>query len=212
MPKREITDYGKIKLFISSIIRCRTIFISEKRISNKKLLNIGCGDNVRKDFINLDYNWRKGQELCWDITQKPIPLKENTLEGIYTEHCLEHISLNDCRKLLKQLYRLLKKDGIFRIVVPDGELYLDIYHKKKNGENVKMPYEESYITPMDRINGLFRGHGHLFIYDFNTMKKILFEAGFRKITKSSYMTGNNKKMLIDTEWRKNESLYIEAIK
>lgn len=67
---------------------------------------------------------------------------------------------------------------MIRIVVPDGELYFDIYQKKKLGDDIKLPYEELYMTPMARINGIFRENGHLFIYDFLSMKMLLEKAGF----------------------------------
>ncbi len=101
---------------------------------------------------------------------------------------------------------------MIRIIVPDGEIYFDIYQKQKMGEDVKLPYEESYMTAMARINGIFRENGHLFIYDFLSMKTLLEKAGFKKITKLEFQVGNNSDLLLDTEIRKIESLYIEAYK
>ena len=150
--------------------------------------------------------------MCWDIVKRAYPFPENRFRGIYTEHCLEHIGLDDLKKNLAEFYRLLKPGGRVRIVVPDGELYLDLYQKQKQGENVKMPYQEFYVSPMARINGLFRNHGHQFIHDFETFRILLAEVGFKDIAKCSFMQGVEPILLKDSEYRRNESLYVEACK
>src|SRR3990167_1349141 len=89
--KRSLLDYSKIQNVVSEIIRNNKLqlnFID----STKKFLNVGCGPNFFDNFINLDYYWRPGIDLCWDIT-KGIPLRDRSCLGIYTEHCLEHVSM-----------------------------------------------------------------------------------------------------------------------
>lgn len=207
---RHILSYAKVQYAISRFIRTNPLFVSKRNISNLTLLNVGCGDNPDPRFINLDYHWNKTIDICWDITKKAYPIPSNHLEGIYTEHCLEHISLEAFEFNIKEFYRMLKPGGTVRIIMPDGEFYFDLYQQKKAGRPVQMPYEEYYISPMARINGLFRNHGHQFIHDFYTVKAILERAGFKNIVKESYRNGRDPRLLIDTEWRNNESLYVEA--
>jgi predicted SAM-dependent methyltransferase len=107
---------------------------------------------------------------------------------------------------------MLKPGGLVRIVVPDGELYCDLYQKRKQDRTVTMPYGESEATGMISINRIFRIHGHLFIYDYETMKLLLEKAGFSNVTKRSFRTGSDERLLIDQEARAVESLYVEAIK
>jgi predicted SAM-dependent methyltransferase len=210
--KRNIISYGKVQSAYSAVIRCNPFFVNWKRIKGMKLLNVGCGSNTKAEFINLDYSWVPGIDICWDITRKAYPLTSNSLEGIYSEHCLEHIPMKAFETNLQEFHRLLVDEGILRIVMPDGELYMDIYHRKKQHENVTMPYEDSYITPMARINGLFRNFGHQFIYDFETVRILLERNGFRNIRRLTCNQGHDKRLLIDAEWRAVESLYVEATK
>lgn len=209
---RPIHSYAKFQYLVSFFIRTKQQFIRRRAITSLKLLNVGCGPNPHPDFINLDYHWNSTIDICWDITKRSYPIQSNTLEGIYTEHCLEHISFKDFEKNMHEFYRMLKPGGTVRIIMPDGELYLDIYQRKKAGENVHMPYEEHYITPMARINGIFRNHGHKFIYDFATVKSLLEKAGFTDIRKESFRKGRDSRLLIDEQWRSDESFYIEATK
>ena len=209
---RNLTSYGKVQTAISSLIRGKNLFVNRKKIQSAKLLNIGCGENVYPQFVNLDFYWRPGIDVCMDITKQGYPIPDGSMEGVYTEHCLEHVPLEAGTKNLAEIYRVLRPGGTLRIVVPDGELYFTIYNKKLTGESAIMPYEEGYITPIARINSLFRSYGHQFIYDFETFRLLLEKTGFKDIKKVKYMEGRNKDLLIDTEWRQVESLYVEASK
>jgi predicted SAM-dependent methyltransferase len=210
--RRSITSYHKVQTVASAFIRSRPLFIRRGRIKDLVLLNVGCGPNPEKEFINLDSHWSPEVDICWDIAKRPYPIASSSLEGIYTEHCLEHIEFRDCEQNLREFYRMLKPSGNVRIVMPDGEMYLDIYQRRKNGEKVLMPYEEGFITPMARINDIFRSFGHRFIYDFATLKELLERSGFGDVKKETYRKGRDRRLLIDTESRAVESLYVEATK
>src|ERR1700722_13627304 len=207
---RPITSYAKVQAFLSPIMRGKKLTIRRNRIKDKVLLNVGCGYNPKDNFINLNFEWNPGIDICWDITAARIPLPSNSLEGVYTEHCLEHIPFEKCFENLKEFHRLLKPGGTVRIVVPDGQIYFDLYQAKKTDKSVQLPYAENEETPAISINRIFRSHDHLFIYDFETMALLLGKVGFRDIKKESYGTGRDGRLLIDQAHRAVESLYVEA--
>jgi predicted SAM-dependent methyltransferase len=209
--KRPLTDYTKVQDFIGRFVRGKSFFISRKK-KGIEYLDIGCGPNISEDFINLDYNWSPRIDVCWDLTSGHLPFADNSFQGVFTEHCFEHIPLAPFKANMKEIYRILKPGGTLRLIMPDGEIYMDIYHRRKQGETVQMPYEEGYLSPMHRINGIFRNHGHQFIYDFQTVEIVLREMGFKAITKQAYKTGKDTRLLRDTEYRAIESLYVEAVK
>ena len=60
------------------------------------------------------------------------------------------------------------------------------------------------------VNRIFREFTHIFIYDEETMSLLLRRAGFVTIRRESYMKGRDSKLLLDTEARAVESLYLEA--
>ena len=210
--KRPITSYKKVHKLLSTIMRGHSLFINKKNISNKILLNVGCGENPLKEFVNLDYAWYPDIDICWDITRKKYPFADAKFEGIFTEHCFEHLTFEKVSENLKEFHRLLKPGGTVRIVVPDGQIYFDLYQKKKIDSSVVLPYGENEATPMISINRIFRDHGHLFIYDFETFALMLGEVGFKEIKKCSFREGRDKRLLIDKQERAVESLYVEASK
>ena len=81
-------------------------------------LNIGCGKNARDGYEGLD-SQDFGQEYAIDIFDF---LKFDKRKGCYEEvmanHFLEHFNQDELKIIFKGIYRLLKKDGIFRITVP----------------------------------------------------------------------------------------------
>jgi predicted SAM-dependent methyltransferase len=211
--KRNITDYAKVQVFISNIIRGKRLFMNKKRFAGLEYLDIGCGPNMSKEFVNLDYLWMPGIDICWDLTKDKLPFEDNCFKGVFSEHCFEHIPFEDFQKNMKEIYRVMKPGGTFRLSMPDGEIYMDLYNRRKNGENIRLPYEsEEYISPMHRINGIFRKYGHQFIYDFTTVEIILKDIGFKTITKETFNHGKDHMLLRDSEYRAIESLYVEAIK
>jgi predicted SAM-dependent methyltransferase len=178
----------------------------------KSYLNVGCGPNVHKEFVNIDYSWKPGIELCWDIT-KGLPFKGRSIQGIYTEHCLEHLRFPDCLNIIEEFRRILRPKGSVRIVVPDAELYLNLYHRAMAGEAVHFPYQDTEVaeqTPLMVVNEVFRSHGHHYAYDSNTLGLMLGRAGFSDIHKETFGHGRDPYLLIDSEHRAIESLYMEA--
>jgi predicted SAM-dependent methyltransferase len=188
-------------------IRNRKIFVKPPK--HGVCIDVGCGPNMHADFYNIDYLWRPGLDLCWDV-RRGLPFADAVIGGIFTEHCVEHIAFDAFLALAREFRRVLAPGGTARIIVPDGELYARTFL-----ENAPMPYAQDatiagIYTPFMSINRVFYGHGHHFIYDFETMRTVLAYAGFRAIEKVSFRQGRDARLLIDSEWRAVESLYVEA--
>lgn len=207
--RRPITSYSKIQQLYGSLIRNRRSQL--RNLEMRPYLNVGCGPKIRRSFINLDYAWRPGIDLCWDIT-KGLPLEDNQLQGIFTEHCLEHIGFDECKLVLEEFFRVLKPGGMVRIVVPDAEHYLDIYQSAQKGEPIQFPYTQPLnTTPMMYVNEIFRGFGHKYAYDAQTLTQLLMRAGFTDVQQTTFNIGRDPRLIVDSDERKVGSLYIEAI-
>lgn len=207
--RRHPLDYSKVRTVAGAVLRGWPIR-STPRLGD--YLNIGAGPYAKEGYFNLDYNYAPGIDLFWDL-KNPLPMKTGSIGGIFTEHCLEHLEFEVNQRLLRELHRILMPGRTIRIVVPDGEMYVRSY-----AEGRDMPFgsversRDPQWTPMQSINMLFYGHGHRFIYDFATMKCCLEEAGFVDVRKEQFGSGRDRKLLIDQEVRRCESLYVEASK
>lgn len=217
---RPLTSYAKVQTWIGSAIRNRKFQLRRPCVLASKYLDIGCGPNTHEEFINLDYLWHPEVDVCWDI-RRGLPFADGSLQGMFSEHCLEHFSLPPALSLLREIRRVLAPGGTVRIVVPDGELYLRTYTSQLGGDpSQSFPFQNAekenvLWTPMMSVNRVFyqdrdSPYGHRTIYDFQLLATLLRQCGFENIQRRAFGEGNDPRLLIDTPSRRGESLYVEA--
>lgn len=95
----------------------------------ERLLNLGCGSHYHPLWINLDVRERRGLVQAHDVYQ-PIPFKDNLFDAVYHSHLLEHLSKRYAPLFIQECYRVLKPEGIVRVVVPDLESAVRSYLAK----------------------------------------------------------------------------------
>jgi len=96
-----------------------------------KKLNIGCGTDIRKGFVNLDSVKLPGVNVLHNLNKYPWPFKDNTFDEVYASHVLEHVS--DLIKTMKEIRRVSKNGAKIIIRVPHfscGVSYRDPTHKR----------------------------------------------------------------------------------
>lgn len=79
-------------------------------------LNIGCGDDNRKGYVNID-NRDLGFNMVWDI-KDGIPFPDNSIEMIFCSHLIEHLNDEESIEFLQECLRVVKKGSIITIRVP----------------------------------------------------------------------------------------------
>jgi len=81
-----------------------------------KKLNIGCENEYRQGWVNLDINKKVKADIYHDLDKFPYPFNDNEFDIILASHVLEH--LDDISKVMKELYRISKDKGIIYLEVP----------------------------------------------------------------------------------------------
>ena len=84
-------------------------------------LNVGCGRDILKDWINLDCISMPGIDIVADIDQcrdKPLPFDDNSIDEFLLSHVIEH--LHNPLPLMQELYRIATPDAVALIKVPHG--------------------------------------------------------------------------------------------
>ncbi|MDP3771770.1 MAG: class I SAM-dependent methyltransferase [bacterium] len=95
-----------------------------------KRLNVGCGTDIKKGWVNLDSATVHGVDVVHDIEQLPLPFPDGSFDEILAQDVLEHI---DYPRVLKDLHRILKADGMLNIRVPhftSKNNFVDPTHRK----------------------------------------------------------------------------------
>jgi len=78
-------------------------------------LNLGCGNDTRKGYTNVDVMNIEGVDVVCDI-EKKLPFKDNSISEIMLNHIVEHIK--DLESFLKELYRISRDGCIINIRTP----------------------------------------------------------------------------------------------
>lgn len=111
---------------------------------------------------------------------------------------------------------MLEEQGRVRIVVPDGEKWLEAYvtgDPEKWEELGCEDLPDDMPTEMSMINHVFHQDGeHKFIYDFETLYIHLKRAGFKNVNKMSYGESEDEELCLDSKKHAPYSLYVEAEK
>ena len=207
-----------------------------------KILNLGCGTKTanHSEVINLDFSLklriRKNvllrfmaryllsserllsvqslpeNILVYDL-RKGIPFEDNSVDVVFNSHLIEHIDRNAVPDFITEIYRVLKKDGILRIVFPDMETlcarYIEHIHLCANESAI--PLHEKYIDDIigqiarteshttslqpriiRKLENVFlgdarkRGESHRWMYDRVTISNILHKIGFSRVYVSKF--------------------------
>lgn len=95
-------------------------------------LNLGCGLDIRKGWINVDSVNSEGVDVVFDLNKYPYPFKSNTIDVIYAAHIMEH--LDNARDFIIELHRI-SKNGSKIVILTDhysnGSLaWGDLEHKR----------------------------------------------------------------------------------
>lgn len=99
-----------------------------------KKLNVGCGTDIKKDYINLDNFKLSGVDIIHNLDKFPWPFKDSMFDLIEANHILEH--LKDIPKCLRELWRISKNGGIIKIRAPHYSspgAWFDLTHKHPFG-------------------------------------------------------------------------------
>lgn len=200
----EISSY-----FFSLIGLLKSKLLFDKNQTNQ--LEIGLGTSEKKEgFITSDINL--ATDFPYDL-RIGLPFPDASIDFIYSEHVLEHFSYNDLILLLQDCYRVIKENGIFRLVVPNAAIYLNAYSQKEKIDDdfqkkyCRYEFGLSYKSPIDYVNYIFYMNGeHRHMFDPDSILVILSDIGFKNVHLDDFSPE------IDKQDRKDNSIYVEATK
>ena len=136
-------------------------------------LHIG-GKEIKEGWKILNIQKNDGVDFVGSITDLS-QFKDDSIDEVYASHVVEHIDQKNIKKTLKDINRVLKKDGKFYISVPDLDILCKIFIEKKAPPKVKF-----HVMRM-----MFGGQTdefdyHYFGWNYEFLNSYLIEAGFKK--------------------------------
>lgn len=132
-----------------------------------KLLNIGCGSSFHPEWTNIDLVSSSPNVQSHDV-RKGLPYPDRYFDACYSSHVLEHHIQTDAKNLVSECFRVLKPQGVIRIVVPDLESIVKSYlHTLEQVEAGVVEAEPNYdwmiLELLDQLVRSSRG-GEMFNY------------------------------------------------
>jgi ubiquinone/menaquinone biosynthesis C-methylase UbiE len=150
-------------------------------------LHLGCGMKEIPDFLHIDILDAPHVDICHKVDDLPLP--DNAASLIYASHVLEHFGRFEVEGVLREWHRVLMRDGILRLAVPDF------------GAVVAMYSTEGLRDGLSGLMGLVCG-GQRGSYDFH---KIIFDEPF--LTYLLHKVGFSEVRKWD--WRATEHAHID---
>ena len=137
-------------------------------------INMGCGwRNFGKDWVHIDGG--DYEHIDYHDVTKLDQFETNSVDLIYASHLIEYFDRVEVMELLSEWRRVLKKDGILRIAVPNFSELSKLYVQKKVPlKNVLGPLYGRMKMTDDTIF-------HKTTYDFNDLQTVLESAGFKNV-------------------------------
>jgi len=174
-----------------------------------KRLNWGCGAGV-PGWINSDQREGPGVDLCCDI-RNGLPLETSSVDYVVSIHALQEIAYSDLIPVLSELRRILKRNGILRLCLPDLDKGIDAYQRQD---------KDYFLIPDDEVKSLgaklivqliWYGYSHtLFTYEF--IHEMLLKAGFSRVNQCGFrQTKSSHSAIVELDNRAAESLFVEAV-
>jgi len=78
-------------------------------------LNLGCGNDIKEEWVNLDISERKGVDVVHDLNKLPLPFENEKFDIVLCKDVLEHVNYPP---LINDIHRILKLGGFLIIRVP----------------------------------------------------------------------------------------------
>jgi SAM-dependent methyltransferase len=196
-------------------------------------LHLGCGSRLIDGWINVDY--AIGARLAkipllrtvarkaglirhrWDHRiyihdlRKPFPWRTSTVDVVYSAHTLEHLSKEEGLRFLKECHRVLRPQGILRIVVPDLARFIGKYAK---GALAADDFVEALgvLGPNRGILAKLVHFPHRCMYDEKRLSEIMTAIGFEGTSRCAGLQSAIPDISLTGESAAQTSLTVEGRK
>jgi SAM-dependent methyltransferase len=166
-------------------------------IKNSKTLYLYAGDlkkwnciSPAKRFALTNKKWigltlpKYGKEsgtqddnhILFDILTK-MPLDDNTVDIYQSEDVHEHIEYDLLTEQINDIYRCLKKGGLFRLSVPDYNCDI-LYNRTEKDKYGKLLFDKSGGGYYDEKEKKVMGNGHVWFPNYENVKTLLESTHF----------------------------------
>lgn len=134
-------------------------------------LHIGSGNVRLPGWTNVDAQRLPGVDVVADVTRG---LDFADAEAVFSEHFLEHLTVDDALRFLLEVHRVLAAGGWVRLTTPNLD-WVWLTHYRLEGEAA------ARRAAALGINRAFRGWRHQFLWNREMLAEALAACGFEEV-------------------------------
>ena len=199
-------------------------------------LNLGCGDVTPRGWVNVDYAIgarlrklpllgalsRRFLRCNWDRSivlhdlRRAFPRATESVDYVYSSHSLEHLTQRAGENFMRETFRVLRRGGVIRIVVPDLRLLVDRYlagEADAPGFLSSLHAVDTADRPIaTRVYSLLSGSGHRCMYDEASLTALMTAAGFAARRKAPFDSRIPSIGEIEGMAQTEDTLIVEGVK
>ena len=137
-------------------------------------LHLGSGSRYLEGYLHIDIADYEHIDINSSV-DKLNTIDNDTIDEIYASHVIEYFDRNEVESVLKEWKRVLKKDAVLRIAVPNFEALIKVYKETEEIEKILGPLYGKWDLTDGRI--IY----HKTVYDKNSLTELLKRIGFSNI-------------------------------
>ena len=100
-------------------------------LSDKSILNLGCGSTPHPAYVNVDIN--SGPGIIGHDLRKGVPFPDGTYDLVYHSTMLSHFRRAEALRFMQECRRVTRPGGVLRVVTEDLEQWCRVYSDDARG-------------------------------------------------------------------------------
>lgn len=163
-------------------------------------INVGSGGNFKyPGWIGIDNlltsnAWSRNNNFINCDLKNGLPFKDNSIDVVYSSHCLEHFTYDEAVFIISEFYRVLKPNGIMQIVVPDLDIFISKFVERDTDflttRNIVGGKLSDNLTDNFLMNfysaKVWQNHCHKYAYNFENLSSLINKFPFKDIKKRNF--------------------------
>ena len=142
------------------------------------------------------------RDLVYLDMRRKFPFSDQTFDFVFSAHALEHLTPAHAQHCVREVYRVLRPGGLFRLSVPDLDRAVREFDPQEPEKLVEL-----FFVPDQRRSK----NQHHWMYNAVSMERLLRSAGFGEVARCEFRKGRCEDLeLLDN--REHESLFMEAVR
>lgn len=163
-----------IRAWYSALRKRRQSSRRPLRTMRVEKLHIGAGPVVLPGWTNVDLEYYPGVHHVLDV-RDGLPFAG--VELIYAEHFIEHLTHDEGIRFLAECRAALADSGVLRLSTPNLDWVWSTQYRHPSPN----PIDDCFA-----LNKSFRGWGHQFLYNLETLTAALHDVGFAEVRAQRY--------------------------